>query len=104
LGLIGRISAQKQPVGDVNPYVWNISHLRAPTFPPIHLPNSQLRIYPERGDYTGDLLRGLPLVVTSHRGSSEFNNALWSLNYSDDNLNDGYLSTNKRLPVAKYLG
>ena len=69
----GEISAQKQPVDYVNPYMGNISHLLVPTFPTIHLPNSLLRVYPERGDYTGDLLRGLPLVVTSHRGSSAFN-------------------------------
>lgn len=72
-GLANTISAQKQPVDYVNPYMGNISHLLVPTFPTIHLPNSFLRVYPERGDYTGDLLRGLPLVVTSHRGSSAFN-------------------------------
>jgi len=65
--------AQKQLVDYVNPYVGNISHLLVPTFPTIHLPNSILRVYPERGDFTGDLLKGLPLVVTSHRGSSAFN-------------------------------
>ena len=69
----GEIFAQQQPVDYVNPYMGNISHLLVPTFPTIHLPNSFLRVYPERGDYTGDLLRGLPLVVTSHRGSSAFN-------------------------------
>jgi predicted alpha-1,2-mannosidase len=63
----------KEPVDYVNPYIGNISHLLVPTFPTIHLPNSILRVYPERGDFTGDLLRGLPLVVTSHRGSSAFN-------------------------------
>ena len=61
------------PVDYVNPYIGNISHLLVPTFPTIHLPNSLLRVYPERGDYTGDVLRGLPLMVTSHRGSSAFN-------------------------------
>ncbi|SFW24673.1 alpha-1,2-mannosidase, putative [Sinomicrobium oceani] len=61
------------PVDHVNPYMGNISHLLVPTFPTIHLPNSMLRVYPERNDYTGDLLHGLPLVVTSHRGSSAFN-------------------------------
>jgi predicted alpha-1,2-mannosidase len=65
--------AQKQPVDFVNPYIGNISHLLVPTFPTIHLPNSILRVYPEREDFTGDLLKGLPLVVTSHRGSSAFN-------------------------------
>jgi len=63
----------KEPVDYVNPYIGNISHLLVPTFPTIHLPNSILRVYPERDDFTGDLLRGLPLVVTSHRGSSAFN-------------------------------
>lgn len=61
------------PVDFVNPYIGNISHLLVPTYPTIHLPNSFLRVYPERDDFTGDLLKGLPLVVTSHRGSSAFN-------------------------------
>lgn len=73
LGVASGVCAQKQPVDYVNPYIGNISHLLVPTFPTIHLPNSILRVYPERGDFTGDLLRGLPLVVTSHRGSSAFN-------------------------------
>lgn len=63
----------RQPVDYVNPYMGNISHLLVPTYPTIHLPNSFLRVYPERGDYTGDRLRGLPLIVTSHRGNSAFN-------------------------------
>ena len=73
LGLSVGVSAQKQVVDYVNPYMGNISHLLVPTFPTIHLPNSLLRVYPERDDFTGDLLNGLPLVVTSHRGSSAFN-------------------------------
>lgn len=64
---------EKMPVDYVNPYMGNISHLLVPTYPTIHLPNSMLRVYPERGDYTGDVLHGLPLIVTSHRGSSAFN-------------------------------
>jgi predicted alpha-1,2-mannosidase len=51
----------------------NISHILVPTYPTIHLPNSMLRVYPERDDFTSDLLRGLPVVVTSHRGNSAFN-------------------------------
>ncbi len=64
---------QQEAVDYVNPYMGNISHLLVPTYPTIHLPNSMLRVYPERSDYTGDLIQGLPLVVTSHRGSSAFN-------------------------------
>ncbi|UOB16991.1 GH92 family glycosyl hydrolase [Abyssalbus ytuae] len=63
----------KEPVDYVNPYIGNISHLLVPTYPTIHLPNSMLRVYPERENYTGNLLNGLPLIVTSHRGSSAFN-------------------------------
>ncbi len=64
---------QKEPVDYINPYMGNISHLLVPTYPTIHLPNSILRVYPERSDFTGDLLNGLPLIVTSHRGQSAFN-------------------------------
>jgi predicted alpha-1,2-mannosidase len=64
---------KKQAIDYVNPYMGNISHLLVPTFPTIHLPNSMLRVYPERRDYTATRLHGLPLVVTSHRGSSAFN-------------------------------
>ena len=69
----GEITNQKQPVDYVNPYMGNISHLLVPTFPTMHLPNSIMRVYPERRDFTADLLNGLPLIVTSHRGSSAFN-------------------------------
>ena len=64
---------EEQVVDYVNPYMGNISHLLVPTFPTIHLPNSMLRVYPERRSYTGVRLHGLPLVITSHRGSSAFN-------------------------------
>lgn len=57
----------------VNPYIGNISHLLVPTFPTVHLPNAMLRVYPERSDFTSDLIEGLPVAVTSHRGSSAFN-------------------------------
>lgn len=64
---------EKEPVDYVNPYIGNISHLLVPTFPTVHLPNSMLRTYPERGDNTGNQLYGLPIMVTSHRGCSAFN-------------------------------
>jgi predicted alpha-1,2-mannosidase len=64
---------EKTPIEYVNPYMGNISHLLVPTYPTVHLPNSMLRVYPERSDYTSDRIRGLPVVITSHRGSSAFN-------------------------------
>ena len=70
-----QVTAQttKTPVDYANPYIGNISHLLVPTYPTVHLPNSMLRVYPERENYTSNQLNGLPLVVTSHRGSSAFN-------------------------------
>lgn len=63
----------KDWVDYVNPTMGNISHLLVPTYPTIHRPNSMLRVYPERADFTSDRVHGLPLIVTSHRGRSAFN-------------------------------
>lgn len=71
-GIAVGVSAQKQPVDYVNPYIGSISHLLVPTFPTVHLPNSLLRVYPNRSDYTGDLLKGLPVLVATHREGSIF--------------------------------
>ena len=61
-----------EPVDYVNPYAGNISHLLVPTYPTVQLPNSMLRVYPERSDYTSEYLRGLPVIVTNHRERSAF--------------------------------
>ena len=60
------------PVDYVNPYAGNVSHLLVPTFPTVQLPNSMLRVYPERSDYTSEYLNGLPVIVTNHRERSAF--------------------------------
>ena len=84
----------KTPVDYVNPYIGNIRHLLVPTFPTIHLPNSMVRVYPERENFTSNRISGLPLIVTSHRGASAFNlspfdgeleNVGGVLNYGYDN-------------------
>ena len=49
-------SGPKDPVDYVNPYIGNISHLLVPTFPTVQLPNSMLRVYPERADYTSPIM------------------------------------------------
>lgn len=66
-------SFPKNPVDYVNPYMGNISHLLVPTYPLVHLPNSMLRVYPQRGDYVSGKLHGLPLLQISHRGTFVFN-------------------------------
>ena len=61
-----------EPVDYVNPYIGSVSHLLVPCFPTIQLPNSLMRIYPTRGDYTTEMLDGLPMAVTNHRERSAF--------------------------------
>ncbi len=70
--LAGCGSVRKDPVDYVNPYVGNVSHLLVPTFPTVQLPNSMLRVYPERGDYTSEYVNGLPVIVSNHRERSAF--------------------------------
>ena len=72
LAASGMQGARRACVDYVNPYIGNISHLLVPTFATIQLPNSLMRIYPTRGDYTSELLDGLPVVVTNHRERSAF--------------------------------
>lgn len=69
---LGNSVMAQESVDYVNPYMGNISHLLVPTFPTVHLPNSMLRVYPERADFTSEVVNGLPLVVTGHRRSSAF--------------------------------
>lgn len=71
--LCGTAGAQtKEPVDYVNPYIGNISHLLVPTFATVQLPNSMLRVYPARADYTSEYVNGLPMIVTNHRERSAF--------------------------------
>ena len=71
---------QKTPVDYVNAYIGNISHLLVPTYPTVHLPNSMLRVYAQRLDYTGDrpklyfppLLGFLLLNLKSNRNQHDY--------------------------------
>ena len=90
----------KAPIDYVDPYIGNISHLLVPTFPTIQLPNSMLRVYPERADYTSELLNGLPIIVTNHRERSAFNLSL----FFGDSLRPvmAYTYDNERLTPYSY--
>ncbi len=61
-----------EPVKYVNPYIGNISHLLVPTYPTVHLPNSMLRFYPNRDNFTSNNMQGFPLFLISHRGGKAF--------------------------------
>ena len=76
--------SERSPVDYVNPYIGNISHLLVPTYPMVHLPNGMLRVCPERTDFTSDQIKGLPVVLTSHRGSSAF--TISPIRMSEQNL------------------
>jgi predicted alpha-1,2-mannosidase len=62
-----------EPVDYVNPYMGNISHLLVPTYPTVNLPNSLMRFYPNRDNYTSNNIQGFPLNVVSHRSGKVFN-------------------------------
>ena len=66
-------NSSPDPVSYVNPYMGNISHLLVPTYPTVHLPNSLLRFYPNRENFTSNTMRGFPLNVISHRSGKIFN-------------------------------
>lgn len=70
--LLAGCATDKEPVDYVDPYIGNISHLLVPTFPTVHLPNSMLRVFPKRWDYTTERVDGFPIIVTSHREISPF--------------------------------
>lgn len=99
LGACG-VQQDKAPIDYVDPYIGNISHLLVPTFPTIQLPNSMLRVYPERADYTSELLNGLPIIVTNHRERSAFNLSP----YQGDSLRPvmAYTYDNERLTPYSY--
>ena len=70
--LASSAAIRTEPVDFVNPYIGSVSHLLVPCFPTIQLPNSLMRIYPTRSDYTAEMLEGLPMAVTNHRERSAF--------------------------------
>jgi len=95
-------SDQSEPVDLVNPYMGNISHLLVPTFPTVHLPNSLLRVTPNRPDYTGRTLRGLPLVLTGHRGSKAFTLSPYQGNEEELEPVKGYSYDQEKLTPYSY--
>lgn len=72
LSLLFSCQQDKDPVDYVDPYIGNVSHLLVPTFPTVHLPNSMLRVFPKRWDYTTEKVDGFPIIVTNHRETSPF--------------------------------
>jgi len=61
-----------------------------------------LRVYPQREDYTGDRLHGLPLIVTSHRGRSAFNLSPYSVKNNSTSPVFSYAYDHEKLKPYSY--
>lgn len=92
-----------EPVKYVNPYIGNISHLLVPTYPTVHLPNSMVRFYPNRDDYTSNNMQGFPLNVVSHRSAKVFNMTPFVGNAEDIPQNMRYTYDNETITPYAYF-
>lgn len=68
----GEVVGGKEPVDYVDPRIGNISHMLEPTYATVSLPNSMLRMVPCRREVTDNLIYGLPVSITGHRGGQTF--------------------------------
>lgn len=57
----------------VDPQIGGVAPLLQPTRPRMHIPNSMVRMYPDRKDYRDDQIHSFPLTVRSHRSDPIFN-------------------------------
>ena len=100
-GTLSRNGKGKEPVDYVDPYIGSISHLLVPVYPTVHLPNSMVRAIPMRGEYSDNVICGLPVTITGHRGGSAFSICPWN----DGGSLDGrmvYHYDNERISPYRY--
>jgi len=90
------------PADYVNPYIGNVSHLLVPTYPTVHIPNSMLRFYPNRDNFTSNNMQGFPLNVVSHRSGKIFNLSPFNGNLVDPHENMLYTYENERITPYCY--
>ncbi len=57
----------------VDPQIGGVAPFLQPTRTRVHLPNSMVRVYPERDDYRDDQIRSFPLNMRDHRSNPLFN-------------------------------
>ena len=68
-----RISESLDNVKYVDPQIGGVAPFLQPTRTRIHLPNSMVRMYPERKDYRDDQITSFPLTTRKHRSDLLFN-------------------------------
>ena len=91
-----------EPVDYVNPYIGNISHLLVPTYPTVHIPNSMVRFYPNRDNFTSNNMHGFPLNVVSHRSGKVWNLSPFSGNMEELQENIFYTYDNEKITPYSY--
>tara|TARA_R110002050_G_scaffold172142_1_gene304381 strand:- start:9399 stop:11621 length:2223 start_codon:yes stop_codon:yes gene_type:complete len=57
----------------VDPQIGGVAPFLQPTRTRMHIPNSMVRVYPERDDYRDDQITSFPLNMLEHRSSPAFN-------------------------------
>src|SRR5665213_1295689 len=67
--LAGHATAQ---VEYVDPTIGNVGILLEPTRPTVFMPNSMVRVYPDRADALDDQIKSFPLTINSHRMQALF--------------------------------
>ena len=70
----------------VDPQIGGVAPFLQPTRPRMHIPNSMVRMYPDRKDYRDDQIRSFPLTVRSHRSDAIFNFLPVSGNFPEDRV------------------
>jgi len=66
-------SKNSDNVNYVDPQIGGVAPFLQPTRTRIHLPNSMVRMYPERKDYRDDQITSFPLTTRKHRSDLLFN-------------------------------
>ncbi|SFU38499.1 alpha-1,2-mannosidase, putative [Porphyromonadaceae bacterium KHP3R9] len=88
----------------VDPAIGGVGIILEPTRPVVHLPNSMVRVFPQRRDQLDDQIHNFPLSLVSHRRQLAFafmpvsggtSPERWSLRYTwfDEKLTPYYYST-----------
>lgn len=57
----------------VDPQIGGVAPFLEPTRTRIHIPNSMVRVYPDRKDYKDDQIKSFPLTTRKHRSEPLFN-------------------------------
>ncbi len=70
----------------VDPQIGGVAPFLEPTRTRMHIPNSMVRMYPNRKDYRDDQIRSFPLTVRSHRSDPLFNFIPVAGNFPEDQV------------------